>query len=242
MENSLAKGVGMSPKSSLGRLTLIGLLFFTLSGCFHPPYNNFKPYRRIYGTTLPGAVVGTATVAVAGGPILAGTAIGAAVGATVGIYKDSKPALIKQLQKLDIQYVEYGDTVVFIIPTDRYYIFNSAHLNELCFPGLATLIKLIKTFNQCCPIYVAGFTDDVGSRYSKKMMSQARAETMLTFLWANNVSAKRMNLGAEGYGEKNSVGDNNLIHGSAYNRRIEIQIIKSCTHTQAEPVYLGVTK
>jgi flagellar motor protein MotB len=53
------------------------------------------------------------------------------------------------------------------------------------------------------------------------MLSQAQAETILTFLWANNIPA--MLLKAEGYGDKNAVSDNTLIHGSAQNRRIEIQ-------------------
>ncbi|KTD27932.1 MULTISPECIES: C-OmpA-like family protein CmpA [Legionella] len=231
----------MSHKSSIGRLAFVSLLVLAFSGCFHPPYNNFKPYRRVYTTTPPATILGSAAVAVAGGaPVLAGAAIGAAVGASVGLYKDSRPMLIKQLRKLDMQYIEYGDTVTIIVPTDRYYVFNNARLNDLCFAGLNTLIKLIKTFHKCCPIYVAGFTDNVGSRHSKKLMSQARAETMVTFLWANGISARR--LIAEGYGDKNPVGDNKLIHGSAYNRRIEIQIFKDCSTPQVEPVPIGATK
>lgn len=229
----------MSHKSSLGHLAFISLLSLAISGCFRPPYNNFKPYRRAYETSTVGATVATAaTVAAGGAPILAGAALGAAVGAGVGVYKDSKPALIKELQKLDIKYIEYGDTITFIVPTDRYFMFNSARFNELCFPGLSDLIKLIKMYPKDCPIYVAGFTDNVGSRYSKNKMSQARAERMVAFLWANDIPARR--LIAEGYGDKNPVGDNHLIHGSAYNRRLEIQMLKSCL-AQA-PFSWGSTK
>jgi outer membrane protein OmpA-like peptidoglycan-associated protein len=208
-------------------LVVMSVYVLALSACFHAPYNNFKPYRRVYETTPPGLAVGTlVTIGAGGAPILLGATIGAATGASVGWYKDSKRALIKELKKLDIQYIEYGDTVTFVLPTDRYFMFNTARFNELCFPGLSDLIKLIKLFPQCCPIYVAGFTDNVGSRYSKKRMSQARAERMVAFLWANGISARR--LVAEGYGDKNPVGDNLLIHGSAYNRRLEVQLIKSC--------------
>ncbi len=227
----------MSQKSSLRRLALVSLLSLALSSCFHPPYNDFKPYRRVYTTTPPAAIIGTATVAIAGGaPILAGAAIGGALGATVGLYKDSRAMLIKQLRRLYMQYIEYGDTVTIIVPTDRYFIFNSARLNELCFPGLSTLIKLIKKYPRCCPIYVAGFTDNVGSRFSKQRMTQARAETMVGFLWANDIPARR--LIAEGYGDKNPVGDNKLIHGSAYNRRLEIQLFRNCK----SPPYIAPMK
>jgi flagellar motor protein MotB len=44
---------------------------------------------------------------------------------------------------------------------------------------------------------------------------------MLTFLWANDIQARRLK--AEGYGDRFDIGDNKLIRGSAYNRRIEIQ-------------------
>lgn len=231
----------MSHKSSLGRLALISLLSLALNGCFHAPYNNFKPYHRVYETTSPGVAVGAAaTIAAGGAPVVAGAALGAAVGASVGLYKDSKPAVIRELQKLDIQYIEYGDTVTLIVPTDRYFIFDSARFNELCFPGLSDLIKLIRMYPKSCPIYVAGFTDNVGSRFSKNRMSQARAERMVAFLWANGIPARR--LIAEGYGDKNPVGDNHIIHGSAYNRRLEIQVFKNCA-AQAETVpYLGPTK
>lgn len=231
----------MSHKSSLGHLAFVSLLSLAVSGCFHAPYNNFKPYHRVYETTSPGAAVGVAaTIAAGGAPVVAGAALGAAVGASVGLYKDSKPSVIRELQKLDIQYVEYGDTVTLIVPTDRYFIFDSARFNELCFPGLSDLIKLIKMYPTACPIYVAGFTDNVGSRYSKNMMSQARAERMVAFLWANGIPARR--LIAEGYGDKNPVGDNHIIHGSAYNRRLEIQIFKYCAAQAEKAPYLGPTK
>lgn len=213
-------------QSTTKRLAFISLLFFALSGCFHPPFNNFRPYNRIYGPTATGAAIGTAAVATVSGPILAGTGIGAGVGAGIGLYKNSKLSLIKDLPKFDIQFIAYGDTVTLIVPTDRYFRFNSARLNEVCYTGLANLVKVIKFYPRCCPIYVAAFTDNVGSRYHKRRLTQARAETMLAFLWAHDIPAQR--LFAEGYGDKHPVGDNKLIHGSAHNRRVEIQILTQC--------------
>lgn len=231
----------MSSKSTFGRLVALSLLSITLCACFRPPYNDFKPYRRTPITATPSAAVGTAAVAAAGGPILLGTALGGVAGAAIGYYRDSKPALINELQKLDIQYVEYGDMVTLLVPTDRYYMLESARLNQLCYPGLNTMIKLIKTFKRCCPIYVAGFTDNVGSARRKQKMSQAQAETMVGFLWANDIQAQR--LVAEGYGDKNPIGDNSIIRGSAYNRRVEIQIQKTCDSVPYQaPRYVGVMK
>ena len=201
-----------------------GLMISLLSSCgVHPPYNNFKPDNRMGRTATAGAATGSVIGAITSGT-LTGALTGGAVGGTIGtiraIYKETKPAIVKQLKKESIQFVEYGDTMVLVIPTDKYFMFMSPRLNELCYPGLMNVIKLLKLYPQS-PIYVAGFTDNVGSRRHKKLMSQAQAETMMTYLWANGI--RSIQLKAEGYGDLNTIGDNKIVHGSAYNRRIEIQ-------------------
>ncbi len=230
----------MGSQQITAKLALVSLLSFSLSACYHPPYNNFKPYNRSYLVGAGGAAIGSAAVAVVGGPTLLGTAIGGTIGSAIGLYKESRQSLVNSLPKYHIQSIQYGDTLTFVVPTDRYFLFNSARFKESCYLGLAKLIKLINSYPRCCPIYVAGFTDNVGSRYQKNRLSQARAETMLTYLWANSISAQRLN--AEGYGDKYDVGDNKLIHGSAHNRRLEIQLITSCRHPMQQAPMRGYIK
>lgn len=199
-------------------------LTFMLNACYHPPYNNFKPYNRSYKDAATGATVGAIEGAVITSTLV-GAGIGAGAGALVftgaGLLTESKKNILRYLRrKGDIQFEQYGETMTLIVPTDRYYYFNSSRLIDLCYPSLVRIIKLLK-FYPNRTIYVAGFTDNVGSRYHKNMLSQAQAETMVTFLWANGIPAKLLN--AEGYGDKHAVSDNSLIHGSAHNRRIEIQ-------------------
>lgn len=213
----------MSARNFTQRMACVSLLSVTLSGCFHPPYNDFKKpppnvKRAVAGATA-GAIAGSLVGGTAAGGLVGG-AIGGTLGTFAGIYHAGKQATIRDLQRNDIQFVQYGDTMVLVIPTDHYYQFNSPKLNDICFAGLNNIIKLLKLYD-CSTVYVAAFTDNVGTREHKKRLSQARAETMLTFLWANNIRAKRLK--AEGYGDKFDIGDNHLIHGSAYNRRIEIQ-------------------
>jgi outer membrane protein OmpA-like peptidoglycan-associated protein len=209
----------MSVKSSLKRLATISLASLTFSGCFQPPFNNFKEEPPSFKRTITGAGVGAITGTFLGNTLL-GAALGATAGSVVNVYRTNKHGVVSDLQKQDIQFIEYGDTLTLIVPTDHYYQFNSPRLNELCFAGLNNIIKLLE-FYPCTRIYVAGFTDDVGTNYHKRMLTQARAETMVSFIWAHGIPAQLLK--AEGYGDKNSVGDNQLIRGSAYNRRIEIQ-------------------
>jgi outer membrane protein OmpA-like peptidoglycan-associated protein len=180
------------------------------------------PKRVATGTAFGTAVGAAATGTIPG--LVIGAAVGGAAGVAVGFYKTSKKSIIYELNKEGIEFVEYGDTMTLIVPIDQYFMFESPRLNEICYPGLNNIIRLLK-FYPLSPIYVAGFTDNVGSSRHKKLMSQAQAETMLTFLWAYDIPAQLLK--AEGYGDKNDVGDNKLIHGSAYNRRIEIQWFSS---------------
>lgn len=219
------------------RFICLGLMISFLAGCFHPPYNNFRHNPQTarkaatgagFGAAAGGLVSGSLTGALVGGPI------GGTLGMALGVHKESKPKIIKDLKKRDIQFIEYGDTMTLIVPTDKYFMFQSPRLNELCYPGLNLIIRLLKLYPKS-PIYVAAFTDNVGSSRHKRLLSQAQAETMLTYLWANNIQAYRLK--AEGYGDKNTIAENALIHGSAQNRRIEIQWFTGIVAQERQPVF-----
>lgn len=216
-----------SSKQTLKTFTWM-LSTFILSACVQPPFNHFQPPPPhikpiVVGTglgALAGGLIGNAITGAALGGALAGGAIGAGLGTAMSIYLSTKPAIIADLNKYNIQFVEYGDTMTLIIPTDHYFLADSPQLNEGCYPGLSAILQLL-AFYPCSQIYVAGFTDNVGSREHQIQRSRAQAETMLTFLWANHIPAKYLK--SEGYGDRHPIGDNRWIHGSAYNRRIEIQ-------------------
>ena len=128
--------------------------------------------------------------------------------------------IIRELEARAIQFIQRGDRITLIIPTDRYYIFNSPALNDLQFSVLDKVAKLVKLF-PCSRVTVASFSDDVGKAVIREKLTKARAETMLTFLWANDIPAQLLT--AESFGSHFAVGNNRIVHGSAYNRRIEIQ-------------------
>lgn len=200
-----------------------GLITCLLSSCAQPPYNNFKPRHPVARGATIGATMGTAIGAATTGTLpgaLIGTAIGGTVGAIVSTGTNPKRSIVKDLQKCDIQFVQYGDTMTLIIPTDKYFMFESPRLNEIQYRGLQNIVALLRLYPDN-PVYVAGFTDNVGTEFRRNSLSQAQAETMMTYLWANGVQAQRLK--AEGYGDKNTVADNTFIHASAMNRRIEIQ-------------------
>jgi len=69
-------------------------------------------------------------------------------------------------------------------------------------------------------VEVGGHTDITGSRGLNMRLSQARAESVQSFLLQNGVSADRMT--ARGYGPDNPIDSNDTRAGRARNRRVEL--------------------
>ena len=200
-------------------MLLLSISILTLSACHKPPFNDFekdqpKIKRPAYATAV-GAVVGAVFGATFIGAVIGGTSMTA-----ITLYKTNREAALKELNRDNIQVIQYGDTYTLIVPTDNFYIFNSSKFNDICYKGLNDIVRFL-AFYPKTKMYIAGFTDDVGYLNNKLDLSKARAETMLTFLWAHDIPAELLH--AQGLADRFSVGDNDLIRGSAYNRRIEIQ-------------------
>ncbi|MDX2346936.1 MAG: OmpA family protein [Legionella sp.] len=180
----------------------LALILFTitcLSSCFQPPFNHFKADKFDLGDSD-----------VCGKPTFHTRAERNTIARTT----------IRHLASQAIQFVQQGDKMTLIIPTDPYYLFNSPDFDDTEFAALNNIAKFVKLF-PCSQFIVAGFTDNVGKKSLQNKLSKARAETMLTFLWAKGVPAQRLK--SEGLGQHFSIGNNRIVHGSAYNRRIEIQ-------------------
>jgi hypothetical protein len=72
-----------------------------------------------------------------------------------------------------------------------------------------------------------GYTDTIGPDSMNLVISQARADTLKTWLVIKGVSSIRLT--ATGHGENNPVGDNRTAEGRAQNNRVEF-IIGSTTY------------
>jgi len=74
-------------------------------------------------------------------------------------------------------------------------------------------------------IEVAGYTDNVGNDADNLKLSQARAESVRSYLVKKGIGADRIQ--AKGYGSADPVASNDTPQGKQQNRRTEIHILKS---------------
>jgi outer membrane protein OmpA-like peptidoglycan-associated protein len=206
--------------SKISRLVFSLIVLLTFSSCMRPPNNDFHPSHRVVGTAGVGAIAGATVNGVTKGNVAAGAGMGLTAGIAVGSYMDSRQGLKYLLARRDIRVIEYGDIVTMWIPTDPYFDFNVADLNDVRYRSLNNIVKFIKTYPGAT-IHVAGFSDDAGTDRDQDSISDARAQMVLAYLWAHGVPLERLD--SVGYGNHFTLGDDDYVEGSAWNRRIELQ-------------------
>jgi outer membrane protein OmpA-like peptidoglycan-associated protein len=82
---------------------------------------------------------------------------------------------------------------------------------------------------------VSGFADATGSIQRNRMLSQRRADAVITYLVENHNIPLRRIVTPYGYGELNPVAENDSREGRAQNRRVEIKLLVNKGLTSPSP-------
>ena len=194
-----------------------------LTGCVYG-HDNVSYH---HDTALKGAVTGATAGAVIGG--ISGGAGGAATGVIVGTIAggvfsallERDQGIIKALANFDIQVIQIGDEVRIIVPSDQFYHTHTRRLNVAQYPALKRLIDFINTFDKI-DVKIAGYTDDRGSPERNIALSRQQARNLANYFWDHDLDVRVLT--AVGYGEADSVADNESSWGRQANRRIEITL------------------
>ena len=101
------------------------------------------------------------------------------------IYRADPELLTREFQKRDIEIIRYGATMTLIVPIDKYFEFGTPEFSLSCYKGLNLIVELLKAYPKS-KIFVAGFTDSVGS----ERLIQEQTQAMVSYLWANDIPAK----------------------------------------------------
>ncbi|QSE98897.1 OmpA family protein [Fulvivirga lutea] len=99
---------------------------------------------------------------------------------------------------------------------------NSATLSDISYIELERVIKLMNE-NPTLRVEVAAHTDDVGSDSYNKILSNKRANSVVTFLEENKIAENRFEY--NGYGESQPKVANDSDENRAKNRRVELIVI-----------------
>jgi outer membrane protein OmpA-like peptidoglycan-associated protein len=122
--------------------------------------------------------------------------------------------------ELSIEEAKVGQTIVL---NNIYFETGKATINTAFSPDLEKLVRFLKD-NPETRLEIQGHTDNTGSLLINNRLSQARAESVVTFLSGNGIDQNR--LLAKGYGPTRPLMSNDTPENRARNRRVEMKVIK----------------
>ena len=102
--------------------------------------------------------------------------------------------------------------------------FDKATIKPESLPIVDAVAKVMKDHPEIQLIEVQGHTDNKGSPFYNRQLSDKRAKAVKDALIKRGVEAKRLR--SKGYGQAKPIADNKTDEGRATNRRVQFDIIK----------------
>jgi outer membrane protein OmpA-like peptidoglycan-associated protein len=190
--------------------------------------------NNIGGVEYDKAALGTLIGAAAGYGISKGNAntsrqnnraaaIGAVVGGAAGVYLDNKEKKLRQATAgtgVDVNRNADG-SINLVMPGSITFDTNKSNIKPN-FYGTLNKVAQVLTEDNKSGILVTGYTDSTGNDSINLPLSQARANSVATYLAGQGVVRSRIN--AQGLGSANPIADNTTAAGKEQNRRVEIAV------------------
>lgn len=185
-----------------------------------------------WSKTAQGGVIGGAGGAVLGGVIgraagntllgaIIGAAVGGAAGAIIGSYMDKQAAEIQRdLQGAEVQRIGEGIKITF--DSGILFDIDKSQLRPLSQTNLVKLGVILNKYPDT-NILIEGHTDNTGSDDHNLSLSKDRAQSVVSYLAANEVQSARFSI--TGYGEAQPIVTNDTEDGRQKNRRVDIAIM-----------------
>jgi outer membrane protein OmpA-like peptidoglycan-associated protein/tetratricopeptide (TPR) repeat protein len=124
------------------------------------------------------------------------------------------------------------DTNAILVMHNVFFDSKQYELKPTSFEELNRLVELLND-NPTITVEVGGHTDDVGYDQDNMVLSQHRAQAVVSYLVSKGIDAKR--LVAKGYGETKPIAENTTEAGRAKNRRTEMKVLTLGTEGAAAP-------
>ena len=172
-----------------------------------------------------GALAGAGIGALAGGSkgAMIGAGIGALSGGAVGYYMDRQETKMRErLQGTGVNVTRQGDNLILNMPGDITFATNQSDIKPEFYEVLNSVVLVLNEFEKTS-IHITGYTDSVGTFEYNIKLSEKRAQSVASYLQAQQVHPAR--LVTYGKGPDNPVAGNDTEEGRARNRRVVLMLV-----------------
>lgn len=154
---------------------------------------------------------------------LAGAGIGAVAGTGVGYYMDVQEAKLREeLQGTGVSVTRDGEHIILNMPGNITFDSDAYAVNANFKPVLNSVSKVLKEYKSTM-IQVGGHTDSTGQESYNMLLSQQRAQSVANVLAGYGVEQVRLDI--VGFGPSSPIASNTTPAGRAQNRRVELTLI-----------------
>lgn len=139
---------------------------------------------------------------------------------------DQQEALLGLIRKSGVQVIQQGSRLIMVLPADTFFVPTTAIVKDSKVPKLRLIALYLhnyirKNYTQF-PIKIYGYTDTVYKRTVRHHYSNQYAQVIASFMWRHGFRPAQMSV--VGHGAKYPIASNRTAEGSAYNRRVVIQV------------------
>jgi outer membrane protein OmpA-like peptidoglycan-associated protein len=171
----------------------------------------------VLGAGIGALAGGGAKGAVVGGAV--GAAVGAGAGALIGHYMDKQQEELAEVKSASVE--RKGDELVVKFNSAILFDTGKADLKAQSQKDLADFAGVLKKYPQT-NLIIEGHTDSTGTQAVNQKLSEARANSVVSFLESQGVDRSRLT--AIGYGPTRPTADNSTDAGRQQNRRVQVNI------------------
>lgn len=196
-------------------------------------YNPFRTNNELTGNAWGagiGAAAGVGTAAIVGNSSHFWYGVAGITGASIGYYVTTLRFASAGIIQSGGQVYTLGDYVTIEVPSDEIFDTNSADLLPNAEPVLKSVVAVINRYPNN-NILVSGNTSGFGSSRYEHKLSEDRARTIASYLWANGVTnlqfqevTKTRKLNYVGYGNYFPIANDIRADGLRANSRIQITV------------------
>jgi outer membrane protein OmpA-like peptidoglycan-associated protein len=136
------------------------------------------------------------------------------------------PTLVQEIRFRGAQIIQQGARLQIILPTDQFFRAASTELRGNSIKTMKLIALYLKgylqQFHTNTPITVAGYTDQVFNKRKQYKLSHQYAQVITSYLWNQGFSQTKLR--PLGFGSTHTIANPKTMRGSAYNRRVVIQV------------------